>query len=279
AHFAPAAGALGISHVEFSIPEGTSGNFTFTIPNQTYQKAETIWLELIGESYPPELAGATSLAGPVQVNPGPASRLIATANPTRLAAGAVGAISALVTDAVGNGAAGVGVAAQIQQGSGRLRVGEASVTQSQAMTDSAGRTQFAFISGMMSEMNKILVWAQPPANLPSAEVSILTSLLGDRDLAAYPSPVAIMQRPLTIEYRLDVDSDVSATITDVFGREVWRTGMSAGNAGGRQGFNTISWEGRNQNGQVVAAGVYGLHLAIKANGQTTSASTRFGVKK
>ncbi|HBT60148.1 MAG TPA: hypothetical protein DEB40_00170, partial [Elusimicrobia bacterium] len=257
AHFAPAAQSLGISNVEFSIPEGTSGDFSFTIPNQTYQKAETIWMQLVGGAYPPELEGASSLAGPLQINPGAPARLIATASPTRLAANSMATISALVTDAAGNGTANVDVSVQIQQGSGRLRVAGLDVLQTQAATNASGSASFAFASGRISETNKALVWTLPPITLPSAEVSILTSLLGDRDVAAYPSPVAITQRPLTIEYRLDFDSDVLLRITDLFGREIWRTSMSAGSAGGLRGLHTPTPGGRGRRGRGGGGGGFG----------------------
>ncbi|MFA6003704.1 MAG: Ig-like domain-containing protein [Elusimicrobiota bacterium] len=278
-HFALATSTLSITHVEFSIPEGTVGDFVYTIPNQKYQKAETIWIQLIGTAFPPELAGASSLTGPLAIDAGPAARLLASASPSRIGPNSVGTITATVTDIVGNGKASVDLTAQSTLGSGRIYSGNIPVLQAQAATNAAGQVPFSFLSGRISENNKVLVSAAPALNLTPVEVTILTSLLGDERVAAYPSPVKITERPLTIEYRLDVDSDVRVRITDLFGRLVWQTSYSAGSAGGQTGFNTITWDGRNGAGQTVAVGVYALHLEMSGSGQTAKASTRFGIKK
>ncbi|MBI4056692.1 MAG: hypothetical protein HY399_03995, partial [Elusimicrobia bacterium] len=243
-HFTSANGTLGQPAFEFFIPEGTNGNFTFLIPNQTYTRAETIWVQLIGED-PLELLDASSMAGPMQVLPGSPTRLSAVPSPGVVRALSASVITITLTDDFGNGIASQNISAQLTQGSGNINVGGVPSTFVQTITDALGKATVNFTSGNISEIDKILVWAPSLPSIPSVEVSINVSLLGDKVVAAYPSPVKITQRPLSIEYKLDQDSDVEVLITDVFGQEVWKTTYPPGSAGGASGFNVVKWDGRN----------------------------------
>lgn len=277
--FTSASGSLGVPTVQFSIPEGTNGDFTFTIPNQTYVKAETIWIQLVGDTDPPELDQATAMAGPMLILAGAPTILTATFNQAAIGPSQNAQMTVRVTDAYGNGIANADVAAQVTEGTGRLLSGTLPVVQDQLITDANGNAVFTFNTGPVSEMNTIRVWAPFLPQIPATNAPLLVSLIGDKVIATYPNPVKITQRPMTIEYRLIYDSDVKMTIVDLFGQKVKEIRYGAGGSGGRSGFNVVTWDGKNDAGQGVAVGVYGLLLEISAGGQTTRANTRFGVVK
>jgi len=57
-------------------------------------------------------------------------------------------------------------------------------------------------------------------------------------------------------YDLKQPSNVTITIYDLLGQEVWRKSYEAGENGGRKENNIIPWDGRNLSGKVVANGGY-----------------------
>lgn len=278
--FELAGGNLGTPLFNFSIPSGFQGDFTHTLAAQTYNVAQILWVQLVGGSSPPELTGASVIAGPIQVLPGTPVKITAGAAPSKLGARSSSQIALSLVDAFNNGIAGKTLAVQMVQGSqGSLSAGGASGGFLQIQTDISGRAIVAFESGTVSENVILRVNAPSFPAIPSVDVSLLVTLLGDKTVAAYPSPVRITERPLTIEYLLDAESDVTLWVTDIFGQGVWRTTLPSGSPGGLKGFNKVLWDGKNGGGRVVAAGVYALHLEIRANGRTAKASTRFGVRK
>jgi hypothetical protein len=277
-HFAPAPAALGQSFFSYSLPDdgAPSHDAVFPIPNQTYKKAGTYYIQLVADN-PSDLAGATTLVGPVTVVPNVASTMTITTNPSVVPAYTNAQITVTIIDEFGNGISSQPVLLSIINGSGKLGA-SADQLSDQRNTNSAGQIVFPFQSGGTSEPN-ILEAIALGLNLPRVDGVVVTSLLGNRTVTAYPSPVKINQRPLAIEYQMSQNSDVTIIITDLFGHEVVRLSYSSGGMGGIKGINKVTWDGRNGRGQTVAAGVYGLHLRISANSQTTEASTRFGVAK
>lgn len=76
---------------------------------------------------------------------------------------------------------------------------------------------------------------------------------------------------MTFRFQLNDAASVKVIVKDQFGQDVWRTEYS-----GPKGQNNVSWDGRNERGHVVAAGVYYALLEVK--GEITS-KKRFGVVK
>lgn len=276
-HFDTASGVLSVIVFSFSIPPGTVGDFTYAIPNQTYLKSETIWLQLTAVD-PADLADAVAMAGPIPVGPGTPTQIIYTVTDPTVGALSNTQITATLADPFGNGIAGKAVTIQLTGGSGGVGVNGTSLSQS-LITDANGQVVFTFRSGKISENDSFTIFSPDFPSITPTKGDVLVSLLGNKTIAAYPNPVKITERPLTIEYRLEFNSDVTLVITDLFGREVYRTSASAGATGGTSGFNRMTWDGRNGNGTMVAVGVYGLHMTMTANGQTQKAKTRFGVSK
>jgi len=276
-HFSTALGTFAFPIFSFTMPENTHSTFTYTIPNQAYRKAQTIWLRLSGDN-PEDLNGATALAGPITIYPGAAQTLTFTTDPETIAAETNANVIVTLTDAYGNGIPYVDITLNLTAGSGGLGADGNLLTQT-LVTNSAGQSIFDFLSGPISETNTFLAYPPTLPGIPSINGTILVSLLGDKQIAAYPSPVKITERPLTIEYRLYRDSDVTVTITDLMGHEVWKRSYPPGTNGGRNGFNVVQWNGRNGAGVMSAVGVYGLHVLMESAGQTKNIKTRFGLKK
>ncbi|MFB0526373.1 MAG: PKD domain-containing protein, partial [bacterium] len=70
-----------------------------------------------------------------------------------------------------------------------------------------------------------------------------------------PNPFKAGKEDTLIEYDLKEPSNVTITIYDLFGQEVWHESYAAGENGGREA-NQVSWDGRNLSGKVVANGGY-----------------------
>lgn len=277
--FAP--GTLGVSAFDFNADDNAAdpSDFTNNIANQTYNKTGIIWIELLA-SKPDALAGASAIAGPIQVFPGAASAISASAVPSVIGPLSVSTITVAEVDAFGNGIPGKTLYVQLVTGAqSRLSLGGVSDTFFRVLTDASGHAALMLNSGQISEKVRLRIYAPAADALPDVYLDLVVSLLGNASLAAYPSPVLITRRPLSVEYRLDEDSEVKAVITDSFGHEVWRETYAPGSAGGQAGFNVVQWYGKAGSGEKVAAGVYGLHLEISARGQTRRLKTRFGVRK
>ncbi|MFA7008136.1 MAG: Ig-like domain-containing protein [Elusimicrobiales bacterium] len=278
AHFTYASGVFGLPAFEFSIPDGYSGDYTYTLNNQTYNRNEVVWLQLVGEA-PAELKGSTALGGPMQVLPGSPERLAASVSPNTIGPLSSAVITAKLTDRYGNGIPNLAVSAQVTQGTGDFNVGGVPGKLTTVQTGLNGEVAIPFISHRLSETDKVRVWAPGNPGLPMVELTVSITLIGDKTVAAYPNPTKITERPVTIEYRLDYDSEVEITIYTSLGRKVWRKQIAAGAPGGLAGYNTVEWNGRNGAGEMAAVGVYGLHLRISANGHTSEAKTRLGLIK
>ncbi|MBI4057513.1 MAG: hypothetical protein HY399_08220 [Elusimicrobia bacterium] len=291
--FIPASGNLGVAAFDFSVDDNAADPKDFpctlggsTDPDercgsssyQTYNVAEVIYVQLIA-SAPAALAGASAIAGPIQVFPGAASGIVASVSPSVMGPLSIAQISGFLQDQFGNGIPNETLILEVLQGSLDVGLGAVGNRISFLTTNTQGNATVNFLSGSISEDVKVRVSAQNFPAITPIDLSITVTLLGGKIVAAYPSPVKITQRPLTIEYILDDNSEVEVLITDVFGQEVWKTTYPPGSAGGASGFNVVKWDGRNGIGRTVASGVYGLHLKMTARGQTKEVKTRFGVVK
>ncbi|MBI4386752.1 MAG: hypothetical protein HY551_05170 [Elusimicrobia bacterium] len=277
--FSPASGTLGTPTFDFTIPQGiVQSSYPVTI-SQSYTTAQTIWIQLIAEN-PVDLSSSSAIGGPILVLPGTPSAITGSATPSTLGALGTSVISLGLVDAFNNGIAGAVLAVQQTAGTqGTLNGIDPGFTQL-VLTDAAGKASLTFISGTASEDVNIRASAQAYPAITAKNIPIAVSLLGNATISAYPSPVTITQRPLTIEYKLAQASEVKLTITDLFGQEIWKASFSAGGAGGAAGHNRVSWDGKNGRGTTVAVGIYVVHMEANANGaKVVDTKYRFGVKK
>ncbi|MBA7503915.1 hypothetical protein ES706_02539 [subsurface metagenome] len=70
-----------------------------------------------------------------------------------------------------------------------------------------------------------------------------------------PNPFRAGRENTYIKYNLNQPSNVTITIYDLLGQEVWQENYRSGGNGGKEA-NTVPWDGRNLSGKVVANGGY-----------------------
>jgi len=71
-----------------------------------------------------------------------------------------------------------------------------------------------------------------------------------------PNPFRAGKEETLIVYDLKQPSNVTITIYDLLGQEVWRKSYEAGENGGREENNVIPWDGKNASGEIVGNGGY-----------------------
>ncbi|MBA7510467.1 hypothetical protein ES705_02451 [subsurface metagenome] len=71
-----------------------------------------------------------------------------------------------------------------------------------------------------------------------------------------PNPFQAGKDETYIVYSLKQPSNVTITIYDLLGQEVWRKSYEAGENGGKEENNSVPWDGRNLSGEVVGNGGY-----------------------
>lgn len=92
-----------------------------------------------------------------------------------------------------------------------------------------------------------------------------------KEVFPFPSPFNPMQRDITFRFRLSEPKSVRVIVKNLFGEDVWEREVSA-----PAGFTDLAWNGRNDKGAVVAAGVY--YVLLEVDGSIES-KKRFGVVK
>jgi len=71
-----------------------------------------------------------------------------------------------------------------------------------------------------------------------------------------------------IAYNLEADTDVSMRIFTLAGEKVYEEDYRSGSIGGQKGTNPITWDARNDKGEVVLNGVYVLLIRDNSTGQS-----------
>ncbi len=92
-----------------------------------------------------------------------------------------------------------------------------------------------------------------------------------KEVFPFPSPFNPHERNITFRFRLSDPDSVKLIVMDLMGQKVWEREVSAS-----IGFTDVTWDGRNNKGTVVAAGVY--YVLLEVDGSIES-KKRFGVVK
>ncbi|MFH1784519.1 MAG: Ig-like domain-containing protein [bacterium] len=87
-----------------------------------------------------------------------------------------------------------------------------------------------------------------------------------QDLCSYPNPFEAGKQSSTIQYYLEEDSSVDIAIYDLVGNLVRTFEFAEGDAGAATGMNTVSWDGKNGVGDLVANGGYILQAIMEKGG-------------
>lgn len=77
-----------------------------------------------------------------------------------------------------------------------------------------------------------------------------------------PNPFRAGKEETLIEYNLKQLSNVTITIYDLLGQQVWHKSYRAGENGGRE-VNSVPWDGRNLSGKVVGNGSYVCRIWVE----------------
>lgn len=108
--------------------------------------------------------------------------------------------------------------------------------------------------------------------LADASIDIPTGGPEKETVFPFPSPFnPNTSASMTFRFQLNEATTARLIVKDQFGQDVWRTEYA-----GVKGPNNVAWDGRNEHGHVVAAGIY--YVLLDVNGQITS-KKRFGVSK
>ena len=87
-------------------------------------------------------------------------------------------------------------------------------------------------------------------------------VIGETAVRNRPNPFRAGKEVTLIEYNLKQPSNVTITIYDLLGQEVWSKNYRSGENGGRQA-NSVPWDGRNLSGEAVGNGGYICRIWIE----------------
>jgi len=77
----------------------------------------------------------------------------------------------------------------------------------------------------------------------------------------YPNPFNPAIQTTSIGYSLSKDANITLSIFDLHGSLISRNSYSAGQNGGKAGYNEVTWDGKNTSGSVVGNGIY-IYLLV-----------------
>jgi len=106
---------------------------------------------------------------------------------------------------------------------------------------------------------------------PSTPIRVLVGSTPGSDfsgLSSYPNPFDSRSGQATIVYDLTANEDVTIKIFDVFGGLVRDMHFGAGENGGLQGTNSVTWDGADGTGRKVSKGIY-IAVFQSGGGRTT----------
>lgn len=110
------------------------------------------------------------------------------------------------------------------------------------------------------ETGRVLLWAEENTirsnnNYLNIISQIDTTVVPD-SFIAYPNPMGIVGNRMYFTYHLSGSCDVIFAIYDPFGNLVYKDDIAPGSEGAHGGLNRLSWNGRNNEGERVATGLY-----------------------
>jgi hypothetical protein len=223
---------------------------------ETYTAAEPIVLVVTDDA-----GNQPAVTEVLQVDPGPPAALLLTSDPPWVRGNRTASVSGQVVDEFGNGIPDEPVSFALVEGAGTLTVID-------PVTDANGAAFAEFLAPRAPGITRIT----GTSGILSAELSIETSLVDPAQpaghLTSYPNPFHPGEAPVTIAYKLSADARVTLTWYTLLGTEVRRDVYETGQDGGREGLNTVLWDGRNGRGEIVSSGGYLLVVEAEGQGET-----------
>jgi len=105
----------------------------------------------------------------------------------------------------------------------------------------------------------------------NGSLTITTAGPPEEEVFPFPSPFNPKTGNITFRFRLTKPKSVDVIVVDRFGQKVWSRSVNA-----NLGITDLTWDGKNDNGVVVAAGVYYVMLEVDGS---ISHKRMFGVVK
>jgi hypothetical protein len=107
--------------------------------------------------------------------------------------------------------------------------------------------------------------------LTPGTVNVVTEGPNPEEVFPFPSPFNPREGAITFRFQLNEAKSVRLIVKDRFGQDVWRNDVT-----GAKGMTDIPWDGRNENGHIVAAGIYIVVLEVDGS---IKSKKKFGVSK
>ncbi len=204
-------------------------------------------------------APATSNA--IAITPGFPSEIQLTSSPSWVGGNKHATVTARLVDRFDNGVPDEPMIFDRLTGTGTLSAID-------PLTGPDGSATADFLSPRTPEKDRI----RATSNAITAEFELETALVdpnaGGGLVTNYPNPFHPPTQATTIAYKLDDNAQVTLRIFTQSGDLVLRRDYERGALGGQVGLNTISWDGRNGRGDVVASGGYMALIEAQGTGET-----------
>ena len=107
---------------------------------------------------------------------------------------------------------------------------------------------------------------------PSNTLSLANFLNG-------PNPYDPSKGNTHIQYQLSKPADVSLYIFSVTGKLIWKKTLNKGENGGKEGLNSVSWNGKSTAENTVGNGLYICYLVAKDGTTTVKGKTKIAIIK
>jgi hypothetical protein len=147
------------------------------------------------------------------------------------------------------------------------------VTLPSAGSLSSGQGSFNVSIAAPKTSRTITVTDTTDSSVRAGSVEVTTSGPPADEVFPFPSPFNPKQgQAAKLRFYVGESGNVTLKVTDAFGQDVWRKEVSAE----QNTFTDVTWDGRNENGHLVASGVY--YVLLEMNGSVKS-KKRIGVVK
>jgi hypothetical protein len=224
--------------------------------SETYTFAEPIVIVAYDDA-----GNAPATTNPIVIKPGQPTTIELTSNPPWVGGNKHAVVNAHLIDAFHNGVPGLPMVFQLLGGSGTL-------TPIDSLTDAAGSARADFLSPRQPEFDHLRASAGPLVADLNLETAFVDPNAPGGHVTSYPNPSHPPLEQTTIAWKLDDDAQVTMRIFTLSGDLVLRKVYDRGAEGGHAGLNTITWDGRNGAGSVVASGGYVALIEAQGQGET-----------
>jgi hypothetical protein len=236
-----------------------------TIPNETYNRAQTIYLRArdLDSSDPSPVASRFSCR--IDVSASAASRILMSSDPDNLVEGTTYQVEAnhsvpiyaQVVDANNNYVTDAPVTFDLTA-SGAT---DSTLSVTQTVTNSTDGTAQTTFNAKAQNLQHTIT-----ATSGSATGTLTMNVTVTGEGGVYPNPFnPLLGQVAHIDYRLDEAADVKIEIYTLMGNLVWSKSIPSDSPGAKRGVNSVEWIGKNDNGVTIANG--GYIILVKANGK------------